>query len=228
MSVKAHFHFADISENNDTFTDRGGVDLKKTYGYARVSTREQNLDRQLKALTDFGVEERDIVTDKESGKSFEREGYLMLKNHLLREGDTLVVMSLDRLSRKKAHIKTELEYFKEHRIRVKILDIPTTLIDLPEEQDWIFDMINNILIEVLASIAEQERLRTLQRQAQGIAAAKEKGKHLGRPRIQFPDGWDDIYGKWKHGEMTAKEAMTRTNLKRSTFYKLVGMMENQK
>ena len=200
--------------------------MKKVYGYARVSTRDQNLDRQLKALADFGVEERDIVTDKESGKSLEREGYLMLKNHLLREGDTLVVMSLDRLSRNKSHIKTELEYFKEHHIRVKILDIPTTLIELPEEQDWIFDMINNILIEVLASIAEQERVRTLQRQAQGIAAAKEKGKHLGRPKADYPENWDDVYGRWKRGEITAKNAMSILNLKRSTFYKLAALLND--
>ena len=200
--------------------------MKKVYGYARVSTRDQNLDRQLKALADFGVEERDIVTDKESGKSLEREGYLMLKNHLLREGDTLVVMSLDRLSRNKSHIKTELEYFKEHHIRVKILDIPTTLIELPEEQDWIFGMINNILIEALASIAEQERVRTLQRQAQGLAAAKEKGKHLGRPKADYPENWDDVYGRWKRGEITTKNARSIQNLKRSTFYKLAALLNN--
>ena len=200
--------------------------MKKIYGYARVSTREQNLDRQLKALADFGVDERDIVTDKESGKSLVREGYQMMKNHLLREGDTLVVMSLDRLSRNKRHIKTELEYFKEHHVRVKILDIPTTLIELPKEQDWIFDMINNILIEVLASIAEQERVRTLQRQAQGIAAAKEKGKHLGRPKTNYPENWDDVYGRWKRGEITAKKAMMILNLKRSTFYKLAALLSD--
>lgn len=200
--------------------------MKKVYGYARVSTRDQNLDRQLKALADFGVEERDIVTDKESGKSLEREGYLMLKNHLLREGDTLVVMSLDRLSRNKSHIKTELEYYREHHIRVKILDIPTTLIELPEEQDWIFDMINNILIEVLASIAEQERVRTLQRQAQGIAAAKEKGKHLGRPRASYPENWHEVYLEWTNGKITAKAAMNMLSLKRSTFYVLVKQYRN--
>ena len=200
--------------------------MKKVYGYARVSTRDQNLDRQLKALANFGVAERDIVTDKESGKSLEREGYQMLKNHLLREGDTLVVMSLDRLSRNKSHIKTELEYFKEHHIRVKILDIPTTLIELPEEQDWIFDMINNILIEVLASIAEQERVRTLQRQAQGIAAAKEKGKHLGRPRASYPENWHEVYLEWTNGEITAKAAMNMLSLKRSTFYALVKQYRN--
>ena len=200
--------------------------MKKVYGYARVSTRDQNLDRQMKALADFGVEERDIVTDKESGKSLEREGYQMLKNHLLREGDTLVVISLDRLSRNKAHIKTELEYFKEHHIRVKILDIPTTLIELPEEQDWIFDMINNILIEVLASIAEQERIRTLQRQAQGIAAAKEKGKHLGRPKASYPDNWHEVYSEWSNGKITAKAAMDKLSLKRSTFYAFVKQYRN--
>ena len=200
--------------------------MKKVYGYARVSTRDQNLDRQLKALANFGVAERDIVTDKESGKSLEREGYQMLKNHLLREGDTLVVMSLDRLSRNKSHIKTELEYFKEHHIRVKILDIPTTLIELPEEQDWIFDMINNILIEVLASIAEQERVRTLQRQAQGIAEAKEKGKHLGRPRASYPENWHEVYLEWTYGKITAKAAMNMLSLKRSTFYALVKQYRN--
>ena len=202
--------------------------MKKTYGYCRVSTREQNLDRQIMALRDYGISERDIIMDKESGKSLEREGYQMLKNHLLRDGDTLVVMSLDRLSRNKTHIKNELEYYKQRKIRVKILDIPTTLIDLPEEQDWIFDMINNILIEVLASIAEQERVRTLQRQAQGIAAAKEKGKHLGRPQAVFPPAWDEVYRKWIDGEVTGKRAMEILGLKRSTFYKLVQIQRGEK
>ena len=87
-------------------------------------------------------------------------------------------------------------------------------------------MINNILIEVLASIAEQERVRTLQRQAQGIAAAKEKGKHLGRPKAEYPENWDDVYGRWKRGEITAKNAMSILNLKRSTFYKLAALLNN--
>ena len=90
--------------------------MKKLYGYARVSTQEQNLDRQINALLEKGVEERDIVTDKASGKSLEREGYQLLKNHMLRDGDTLVIKSLDRLSRNKSHIKQELEYFQKHHI----------------------------------------------------------------------------------------------------------------
>lgn len=108
--------------------------MKKTYGYARVSTKEQNLGRQLKALLDAGVDERDIITDKISGTDLEREGYQTLKNHLLRDGDTLIIKSLDRLSRNKVHIKEELEYFRSHHIRVKVLDIPTTLVEAPRDR----------------------------------------------------------------------------------------------
>lgn len=201
--------------------------MKKVYGYARVSTREQNLDRQLKALKDAGVEERDIITDKASGKSLDREGYQILKTRMLRDGDTLVIKSLDRLSRNKLHIKQELEYYRAHHIRVMILDLPTTLHDFPEGQEWIMEMINSILIEVLPSIAEQERLTTRQRQAEGIAVAKEAGKHLGRPRTSFPPNWGEIYGKWKRGELTAVAAMQQLGLKRSTFYSLVKKWEEQ-
>lgn len=195
--------------------------MKKIYGYARVSTQEQHLDRQLKALRDAGVNERDIITDKASGKDMEREGYQSMKMHLLRDGDILVIKSLDRLSRNKQHIKEELEYFRAHHIRIKVLDIPTTMVELPDEQEWIFEMINNILIEVLASIAEQERLTTRQRQAEGIAAAKAAGKHLGRPKQQIPPNWDDVYARWSAGEITAVVAMKELGLKRSAFYKMV-------
>lgn len=194
--------------------------MKKTYGYARVSTKEQHLDRQIKALLNCGVAERDIVTDKASGASLERDGYMALKNTMLREGDTLVIKSLDRLSRNKEHIKQELEYFKSRRIRVRVIDLPTTMLELPEGQEWVFEMINNILIEVLSSIAEQERLTIRQRQAEGIAAAKEKGKHMGRPASSYPPNWDEIYQQWKAGKMTAVAAMKELGLKRGTFYKL--------
>lgn len=129
--------------------------------------------------------------------------------------------SLDRLSRNKADIKGELEYFKSQGIRLKVLDLPTTLIDLPKEQGWIFDMINNILIEVLSSIAEQERLTIRQRQKEGIAAAKSKGRHLGRYAVQYPLEWDKYYRLWLDRKINAKECMARLNLKRTTFYKLI-------
>ena len=195
--------------------------MRKIYGYARVSTKEQNLDRQILALKKFGIDDRDIIRDKASGKTLDREGYKMVRNHLLREGDSLVIMSLDRLSRNKDHIRQELEYYKQQKIRVMILDMPTTLTEVPDGQEWIIDMINNILIEVLSSIAEQERMRILQRQAQGIEAAKQKGKHLGRPSIPVPQNWDEVYSHWKRNEITAVEAMSLTGLKRSTFYKIL-------
>lgn len=174
----------------------------------------------------MGASERDIVTDKESGKNMDRPGYQALKNAMLRRGDTLVIKSLDRLSRNKTDIKNELQFFKESGIRLKVIDLPTTMMDLPAGQEWVFEMVNNILIEVLGSIAEQERVTIRQRQAEGIAAAKAKGKHLGRPALTFPDGWPEVYSAWKSGRITAKKAMELTSLKRSSFYKLVRILEN--
>ena len=197
----------------------------RTYYYARVSTKEQNLDRQISAFKEMGAQDRDIITDKESGSDLDRAGYQALKNAILRKGDTLVVKSLDRLSRDKGDIKNELQYFKENGIRVKVMDLPTTMMDLPEGQEWVFDMVNNILIEVLGTIAEQERKNIKQRQAEGIAVAKANGKKLGRPALQFPTNWNKVYASWKAGEITAKEAMEQTNTKRTSFYKLVGMTE---
>ena len=197
----------------------------RTYYYARVSSKEQNLDRQIAAFKALGAQEREIITDKESGKNLERTGYQALKNAILRPGDTLVVKSLDRLSRNKRDIKNELQYFKNNRIRLKIIELPTTMMELPEGQEWVFEMVNNILIEVLGTIAERERETIHERQAEGIAAAKAKGKKLGRPALTFPANWDEVYSSWKAGQITAKEAMERTGTKRTSFYKLAGMME---
>ena len=195
---------------------------QRTYYYARVSSKEQNLDRQLAAFAALGAQERDIITDKESGKDLDRAGYTALKTTLLRCGDTLIIKSLDRLSRNKADIKTELQYFRENGIRLKVLDLPTTLMEYPAGQEWVLDMVNNILVEVLSSIAQQERETIRQRQAEGIAAAKAKGKRFGRPKAQKPDNWNEVIARWKAGEITAVEAMRQTGVKRSTFYKLNG------
>lgn len=193
----------------------------KVFYYARVSTREQNLDRQIAAFKAIGAADRDIIVDKASGKDMNRDGYTALKTAMLRRGDTLVVKSLDRLSRNKADIKNELTYLMHNGIRLKVLDIPTTMIDFPEGQEWVLDMVNNILIEVLSSIAQQERETIRARQAEGIAAAKASGKYLGRPIVQTPDNWVEVMQRWKNGEITAVRAMELTGLKRSTFYKLV-------
>lgn len=195
--------------------------MNKTYGYARVSTTEQNLDRQIDALLKAGIEERDIITDKASGKDLERTGYQFLKEKMLRPGDTLIIKSLDRLSRSKEDMLGELRYYKEQHIKVRVLDLPTTLMKVPEGQEWIFEMVNNIIIEVLSSIAQQERETIHQRQQEGIASAKAKGKHLGRPKAQFPENWETVYHRWTAGEITAASAMQELQLKHTTFYKLV-------
>ena len=192
----------------------------KTYGYARVSSKEQHLDRQLDALVKFGVPERDIITDKASGKDFDRPGYIALKTRILREGDTLVIKGLDRLGRNKQQIKEELEFYKQTGIRVKILNLPTTLADFGKN-GWVLDMVNNILIEVLGTIAEQERLTIKTRQAEGIAAAKKQGKHLGRPKTSLPDNWNDVYNDWSNGRITATDAVNKLGISRSTFYRLI-------
>ena len=192
--------------------------VHKTFYYARVSTREQNLDRQLEAFRALGADEREIITDKESGKNLDRPGYQALKSAMLRPGDTLIVKSLDRLSRSKSDIHNELQWFKDNSIRPKVIDLPTTMMDLPSGQEWVFEMVNNILIEVLGTIAEQERLTIRQRQREGIAAAKAKGKHLGRPATVLPDNWDEVIALWRSGQISAKEAMRRTGVKRTHFY----------
>ena len=164
----------------------------RTYYYARVSTSNQNLDRQMKAFRDLGADERNIVTDKESGKNFDRAGYQALKTTMLRTGDTLVITSLDRLSRSKGDIQAELKWFKEHGIRLKVIDLPTTMLELPENQSWVFEMVNNILIEVMGTIAEQERYMIRKRQREGIEAARQKGKRFGRPALPLPENWQEV------------------------------------
>lgn len=200
-------------------TERAFMD-NRIYGYARVSTREQNEDRQVEALRNFGVPSENIIVDKCSGKDTERDGYQYLKRQILRNGDTLVIKELDRLSRNKNDIKHELEYFKEKGIHIKILDIPTTLTDFPPEQMWVMDMINAILIEVLGSIAENERNKIRSRQCEGITAAKKKNVRFGRPKVAIPDNWNDISKKVKAKELTVSQAIKILNISRSSYYRL--------
>ena len=203
------------------------IKLRMCWRKPPVPWKGQNLDRQIAAFVAMGAEEREIITDKESGKSLDRPGYQALKNVILRKGDTLVVKSLDRLSRNKTDIRNELQFFKDQGIRLKVIDLPTTMMDLPEGQSWVFEMVNNILIEVMGTIAEQERLTIKHRQAEGIAAAKAKGKRLGRPPMKKPENWVQVYGSWKRGEITARKAIEMLGMKTATFYKLVRTVENR-
>jgi len=190
------------------------------FGYVRVSTKEQNLDRQYEALKPYVSDEKYIYSDKASGKDMEREGFQNLLK-AMRAGDTLFIKSVDRLGRNKNLIKGYLEQFKNEGIRVKIIDLPTTMADIPVGQEWVIDMINNIIIEVYTSMAEQERIDIKQRQFEGIAVAKAKGKHLGRPIVALPKEWESLYGEWKAGKITAVAFMKEIDMKKATFYNKV-------
>lgn len=198
----------------------------RIYGYARVSSREQNEDRQIEALKSFGVPEGNIIIDKASGKDTERVGYQYMKQQILRKGDTLVIKELDRLSRNKSDIKHELEHFKDMGVRVKILDIPTTLTDFPSEQAWVLEMINAILIEVLGAIAENERNKIRARQREGIVAAKKKNVRFGRPSKPLPDNWQQVLSEVRCGKKKPIEAMRELGISRSCYYRLYN--KNQK
>ena len=152
----------------------------------------------------FDLVEDNIFIDKESGKDFNRNKYQELRK-ILRKGDILIVKELDRLGRNKDAIKEELNYFKSVGVRVKILNIPTTLMDLAESNEWVIDMVNNILIEVLGAIAEEERNKIRVRQAEGIAIAKKQGKYKGRKMNDPPKNFSSLYKRWKDGSITAVE-----------------------
>lgn len=208
--------------------------INKIFGYARVSTKEQNLERQLESLKKYGVNEREIIIDKISGKNFNRPGYLNLKNNLLREGDTLVIKELDRLGRDMTMIKEEWNELESKGINIVVIDTP--LLNTVGKTDLEKRLISSIVFELLSYMAEKERIKIKQRQAEGIAAmpVNEEGKKIsiktgratGRPKISYPKNWGEVYTSWKEGKITAKKAMELTGLKRTTFYALVKKYED--
>lgn len=192
------------------------------YGYVRVSTKEQNLSRQYDALA--GYELKRVFADKKSGKNFDREAYTEMKS-ILQPGDEIYIKELDRLGRNKDAIKAEIEWFKSQGIILRILDIPTTLIDFKDQQ-WVSDMITNILVEVLGSIAEQEREKIGRRRDEGIAAmpivngkkvSMKTGRNYGRPAAEIPDA-EKFLQKQKDGSMTVSEICAKLGISRSTWY----------
>lgn len=193
--------------------------MGRVYGYARVSSNEQHLDRQIEVLTKYGVEDRFIITDKISGKDFSRPGYQVLKNQLLRSGDTLVIKELDRLGRNYEQIKNEWNDLRQMGIDIVVLDMP--IASTVDKSDLEKQLIVSIVFELLAYLAEKERVKIKTRQAEGIATAKENGVKFGRPKIEAPDGFIEEVLKWKEGKQSATEAMRNLGLKRTTFYKLV-------
>lgn len=195
------------------------------YHYCRVSSADQNLDRQLDELSKHATADR-VFTDKASGKDFDRAGYNALKA-VVAAGDEVYIKELDRLGRNKDEIKAELQWYKDHNVVVRILDVPTTLIDF-KGQDWLQDMVNNILIEVLGAVAEQERLKIKRRQAEGIAAKKAHGNwdDYGRPnKVVDENLFSELLQKNKKGDATVAECCKALGISRSLWYNKVNALK---
>jgi DNA invertase Pin-like site-specific DNA recombinase len=203
----------------------------KIYAYVRVSTQEQNLDRQIEAIKEYVKEnnielsERDIISDKASGKDFKRTGYESLINTMLRSGDTLIIKELDRLGRNYEQMKDEWNKLVKNGIDIIVIDTP--MLSTANKTDLDKTLISNIVFELLAYTAQKEKEMRHKRQTEGISIAKDKGIHLGRPKATFPDKWDDVYKQWKLEEITANKAMELLGMKRTTFYKLVKEQEGK-
>lgn len=202
--------------------------MGERYGYVRVSSKGQCEDRQVEGIRKYcaGIEIENMFIEKVSGKLGvdERPEYAVLRR-VLRSGDELVVDALDRLGRKKADVKAELEYLKDKGVILRVLSIPTTLKEI-EGQAWIVDMINNVIIEVYTSLLEQELVEKERRQADGIAEAKKRGVYKGRKPVEYNGvQFEDLYGRWKSNKIMAKEFMNLVGLKPNTFYRAVHKYE---
>lgn len=191
----------------------------KIFGYARVSSKEQNEERQIVAFKEYGIDERDIYIDKQSGKDFNREQYNILK-HILRENDILVIKSIDRLGRNYNMIIDEWkDITKNIKADIVVIDMP--LLDTTKNKDLLGTFISDLILQILSYVAEQERNFIKQRQKEGISTAMNKGIKFGRPTIEKPQNFDIVISKWKNKEIKTKEAIEQLGLKPSTFYNMV-------
>ena len=202
--------------------------MSERYFYSRVSAKDQNLARQLAVARQYkDIPPENVYCDKQSGKNFSREEYTALKSKL-HSGDEVIVKELDRLGRNKEEIKAEIAWFKENGIDLRILDVPTTLIDF-QGQEWVRDMVNNILIEVLGAMAEQEREKTLRRQKEGIEAmpvdkegykySAKTGRRFGRS-AKCPDNFYEVYQRQQRGDISLQEALEAVGIGRTRWYEL--------
>lgn len=190
--------------------------MSKLYGYARVSSKEQNLDRQFIALIEFGIADDDIFFDKASGKDFERPEYQRLISHL-KEDDILVIKSIDRLGRNYDEILKEWQAItKERKAAIVVLDMP--LLDTRKKKDCITDvLIADIVLQLLSYVAQVERENIKQRQLEGIAAAQARGVKFGRPKKKQPKSYEAVKKAYQAGRFTRKEAAKQLEVSPSTF-----------
>lgn len=202
----------------------------KIFGYVRVSTKEQNTDRQIAAMQELGINERDIFIDKASGKDFERPQYQALKAQL-RKGDIVYISSLDRLGRNSDAIKKEWEAItKEVGADMVVLDMP--LLDTRQHKDTLGTFVSDLVLQVLSFMAQSEREKTIARQKEGIAVAKAQGKHLGRPQLNLTTlsnkqraDLEAHYQAWKNKSITGVTFMEILELKKNSFYKIINEYE---
>lgn len=203
------------------------------FAYARVSTDEQETERQKQAIKEYcpEIEEKDIFIDKATGKNFDRPSYQLMKSIIERVSTEenqveLIIEEFDRLGRNKQQIQEELRWFKEHHTRVRILNLPTTLVDVPGDSSYLLEMVQNILIEVMGTIAEEGLRMRKKRQMEGIEIARQQGKYRGRKPVQIEEkAFLDKYARWRKGEITAAEAMRLLGVKANTFYRRVALYE---
>ena len=188
-----------------------------TYGYVRVSSREQNEDRQLDALRGMEIAKRNIFIDKQSGKDFERPQYKRLVRKVKRE-DLIYIKSIDRLGRNYSEIQEQWRFLtKEKGADIVVLDMP--LLDTRRGKDLMGTFLSDIVLQVLSFAAENERKNIRQRQAEGIAAAKARGVRFGRPQINMPEYFGKTVRSWERKEITVEEAVRRCGVSESTFYR---------
>lgn len=195
------------------------------YGYARVSSKEQHTDRQLNALEEFGITKENIFQDKQSGKDFKRPAWNRMLETVQPE-DVLVVSSIDRMGRNYTEILEQWRVLThEKQTRVVVLDMP--LLDTRDKQDLTGVFIADLVLQLLSYIAETERLRIRQRQAEGIAAAKSRGVRFGRPRVTYPEGFMDAYKRWRAGDAKLQDCCEELQISKDTFYRYVRRLEGR-
>ena len=213
--------------------------MRIDFGYCRCSTEEQHLDRQFESIRRFReIPEENLFAEKITGKTDNREQYQAMKILIQRlvdinakkpmeQRDTIevIIEELDRLGRTKKIIRDEMQWFSERGVKLRIIEIPTTLMEIDESNDWVLDMVNRILVEVYTSLAQQELDKKEKRVREGIEAAKKRGAYKGRKPIDMPARFEDIYKRWKNAEITARKAMDILNLKTNTFYRMVKTYE---
>ncbi|MBE6619533.1 MAG: recombinase family protein [Ruminococcaceae bacterium] len=194
--------------------------MAEKYGYVRVSSTDQNEDRQMVALSEVGITDENIFMDKQSGKDFERPKYKKLIKKL-KAGDLLYILSIDRLGRNYEEIQKQWRILtKDIGVDICVIDMP--LLDTRNGKDLMGTFIADLVLQILSFVAQNERENIRKRQAEGIAAAKARGVRFGRPEITLPDGFDNYVLAWKEGQITISEILKLTGLSRSTFYRKVG------